>query len=194
MCGRKSWKALLARISERLKGIEPMRTKLLTLICTAILIVGLGGTDSLAQTKKAKATTGGSPGLYDKEGNFLGNVNRNQYDPNSISNPYGTYGSPYSPKSVNNAYGKYGSPYSSEGVTNPYGSTNSPRVIGSDGEYLGRMNANKYDAESTSNPYGAYGSPYSSKSINNPYSVYGNPYSPNSATNPYGSGSGKKKK
>ena len=171
-----------------------MRTKLLTLICVAIMIVGLGISDSVAQTKKAKSTTSGSPALYDKSGNYLGNVNKNPYDPNSISNPYGTYGSPYSPKSVNNPYGTYGSPYSSEGVANPYGSTNSPKAIGSDGEYLGRMNANKYDAESTSNPYGTYGSPYSPKSINNPYGKYGSPYDPNSATNPYGSGSVKKKK
>ena len=37
-------------------------------------------------------------------GEFRGNLNDNPYDPNSVSNPYGTYGSPYSSKSLNNPY------------------------------------------------------------------------------------------
>jgi hypothetical protein len=53
-------------------------------------------------------------------GRYLGNVNSNPYDPNSISNPYGQYGSPYSPDSINNPYGQYGSPYSPNSVNNPY--------------------------------------------------------------------------
>lgn len=127
-----------------------------------------------------------SPKLYSKEGKYLGNVNKNPYDPNSISNPYGRYGSVYSSESINNPYGRYGSRYSSEGVTNPYSSTESPKIYGSGGTYLGRMNKNKYDSESTSNPYGKYGSPYSPTSINNPYSQYGSPFNPKSATSPYG--------
>lgn len=62
-----------------------------------------------------------SPRLYAPDGTFLGNVNENRYDPDSISNPYGRYGSPYSPESVNNPYGRYGSRYSSESVRYPYG-------------------------------------------------------------------------
>jgi hypothetical protein len=53
-------------------------------------------------------------------GRYLGNVNSNPYDPNSISNPYGRYGSQYSPDSINNPYGQYGSPYSPNSVNNPY--------------------------------------------------------------------------
>jgi hypothetical protein len=45
-----------------------------------------------------------SPKLYDQNGNYRGNLNGNQYDPNSISNPYGQYGSKYSPNSINNPY------------------------------------------------------------------------------------------
>jgi len=37
-------------------------------------------------------------------GEYLGNLNSNPYDPNSVSNPYGKYGSPYSEDSVNNPY------------------------------------------------------------------------------------------
>ena len=63
----------------------------------------------------------GSPGIYSSDGKFLGNLNSNRYDPDSVANPYGRYGSPYSPDSINNPYGKYGSRYSPEGVRNPYG-------------------------------------------------------------------------
>ena len=61
------------------------------------------------------------PGLYDNNGGFHGNLNSNQYDPNSVSNPYGQYGSQYSSDSINNPYGQYGSQYSSESPNNPYG-------------------------------------------------------------------------
>jgi hypothetical protein len=61
-----------------------------------------------------------SPRLYAPNGTFLGNMNSNRYDPNSIANPYGQYGSPYSPNSINNPYGQYGSPYSPNSVNNPY--------------------------------------------------------------------------
>lgn len=53
-------------------------------------------------------------------GKYLGNVNSNRYDPNSIANPYGRYGSRYSPDSVNNPYGQYGNPYSPNSINNPY--------------------------------------------------------------------------
>ena len=42
--------------------------------------------------------------LYAPNGEFRGNLNDNRYDPNSVSTPYGTYGSKYSPKSLNNPY------------------------------------------------------------------------------------------
>ena len=35
---------------------------------------------------------------YAQSGTFLGNLNSNPYDPNSLSNPYGA-GNPYSPDS-----------------------------------------------------------------------------------------------
>lgn len=62
-----------------------------------------------------------SPGIYSRQGKYLGNLNNNQYDPNSIANPYGKYGNPYNSDSINNPYGKYGSPYSPDSVNNPYG-------------------------------------------------------------------------
>ena len=46
--------------------------------------------------------------------------NANPYDPNSVANPYGQYGSQYSPNSINNPYGA-GSPYRYNSPNNPYG-------------------------------------------------------------------------
>ena len=60
---------------------------------------------------------------------FLGTLNSNRFDPDSVSNPYGRYGSPYSSKSINNPYGKYGSRFSPQGASNPY-TTGGPRIYG----------------------------------------------------------------
>jgi hypothetical protein len=106
---------------------------------------------------------------------YIGNYNTNQYDSNSVNNPYGTHGSKYSSESVNNPYGQYGSKYSSNSVANPY-ATDTPKLYEQNGNYRGKLSSNKYDPESVSNPYGRYGSKYSSESINNPYGA-GNPYS-----------------
>ena len=65
-------------------------------------------------------TSFNSPKLYDNQGGFHGNLNANPYDPNSVANPYGQYGSQYSPNSINNPYGA-GSPYRYNSPTNPYG-------------------------------------------------------------------------
>lgn len=61
-----------------------------------------------------------SPILIGEDGKYLGRINSNPFDPDSISNPFGRFGSKFSPDSVNNPFGKYGSPYSSYSATNPY--------------------------------------------------------------------------
>lgn len=108
---------------------------------------------------------------------YIGNYNTNQYDPNSVNNPYGTYGSPYSSKSINNPYGIYGSRYSNKSANNPY-ATDAPKLYDQNGNYRGKASANPYDPDSISNPYGRYGNKYSPDSVNNPYGA-GNPYSTN---------------
>lgn len=67
----------------------------------------------------------GPPKIYSSDGKYLGDLSSNQYDPNSVSNPYGKYGSQYEMDSINNPYGRYGSPYSNESVRNPYTRGNS---------------------------------------------------------------------
>ena len=49
-----------------------------------------------------------------------GRLSDNPYDPESVSNPYGRYGSKYSPDSINNPYGA-GSRYREDSPNNPYG-------------------------------------------------------------------------
>lgn len=107
--------------------------------------------------------------IYAEDGAYLGKLSTDRYDPESISNPYGQYGSRYG-NSVNNPYGQYGSRYSPQGAANPYG-MEAPRIYGPDGAYLGKLSTNRYDPDSISNPYGRYGSRYGD-TVNNPYSPY----------------------
>lgn len=74
-----------------------------------------------------KYTTGGGR-VYAADGTYLGKLNANKYDPESVANPYGQYGSKYSSTSINNPYSQYGSKYSAQSATNPYTVT-PPRVI-----------------------------------------------------------------
>jgi hypothetical protein len=57
--------------------------------------------------------------LFDQHG-LSGTLSTNPYDPDSMSNPYGRYGSPFSPDSIKNPYGA-GNPYNPSSPTNPYG-------------------------------------------------------------------------
>lgn len=59
-------------------------------------------------------------GLYDSHGGYHGDLSANPYDANSVSNPYGRYGSKYSGESINNPYGRYGSRFSNDSPNNPY--------------------------------------------------------------------------
>jgi len=73
---------------------------------------------SAAQSKFSSGSN--SPQLQGEDGTYLGRLNKNRFDADSISNPFGRYGSKFSPDSINNPYGKYGSPHSSYSATNPY--------------------------------------------------------------------------
>ena len=116
---------------------------------------------------------------------FIGILSNNPYLKDSISNPFGA-GNKYNPKSINNPYGIYGSKYSNKSATNPY-ATDAPKLYDTNGNYKGKLSANKYDPESISNPYGGYGSKYSLDSINNSYGA-GNPFKSDNPQNPFGTG------
>ena len=54
------------------------------------------------------------PKIY-SDGKYLGELSSNRFAPDSVSNPYGRYGSKYSPDSINNPYGA-GSRYSTQPI------------------------------------------------------------------------------
>ena len=54
-------------------------------------------------------------------------------------------------------------------------------------EFLGKLNASKYDSESIWNTYGTYGNKYNSKCIWNKYGEYGSHYNSYCPFNKYGS-------
>jgi hypothetical protein len=58
--------------------------------------------------------------LYAPNGQYLGNLNGNRFDPNSVSNPFGRYGNQFSPDSINNPFSRWGSQFSPDGVRNPF--------------------------------------------------------------------------
>lgn len=102
-----------------------MSPKTKEIIMQAAVIAVLLTLIYIAFVNKAHA----APEIYDSvTGEYLGNLSSNQYDPNSVSNPYGRYGSQYSPDSINNRYSVYGSPYSNQSVRNHY-ATQAPVII-----------------------------------------------------------------
>lgn len=76
------------------------------------------------------------------DGQFLGKLCLNIYDPESILNRYGLYGNPYSAVSIHNKYSVYGSQYSSLSPFNPY--TMTPPVIYLRGIKVGFLSINNY--------------------------------------------------
>lgn len=87
-------------------------------------------------------TEQGESFLVADDGQFLGKLTLNQYGSESISNSYGSYGSPYSSTSIKNQYSQYGSPYSSLSPFNQYSST--PPTIYLRGRKYGYLTKNKY--------------------------------------------------
>lgn len=72
---------------------------------------------------------------------YLGCLNCNAYDSNSIWNAYGTYGSKYNSTSIWNKYGTFGSEYNSLSPWNRYSST-PPVVVDKAGKFYGYFTRN----------------------------------------------------
>jgi hypothetical protein len=132
-----------------------------------------------------------SPQLRSNDGSntFLGNLNANRFDPNSVANPIGPYGSVFGPNSVNNPVGIYGSRVSPYSANNPF-ATQAPKIITPNGNYIGTFGTNPFAPNSVSNPFGVYGNPLSPTSINNPIGSYGSPLSAQGVRNPFSTGTG----
>jgi len=79
---------------------------------------------------------------------YLGCLNCNSFETESVCNSYGTYGSSYAVNSIWNEYGTYGSTYNSYSPWNSY-SSNGPIIIGSDLLVYGYFTANSYRTSRT---------------------------------------------
>jgi len=78
---------------------------------------------------------------------YLGCLNCSEQADDSVSNKFGTNGSPYSDESIWNQFGDYGSKYSSESACNPY-ADDPPVIVDQNGKYYGRLSLNVYHPES----------------------------------------------
>lgn len=79
-----------------------------------------------------------------KEGKtYLGCLNCDKFDGDSIWNNYGKYGSKYNGECIWNDYGRYGGKY---GEFSPFnsGSLTPPKIVKSNGDYIGYFTSNKY--------------------------------------------------
>jgi hypothetical protein len=78
----------------------------------------LAATPASAQGLNPFGNDSNSIHLYSPNGQYLGNLNSNTLDPNSISNPLGPHGSSLAPNSINNPL-TYGSPLGYYAPYNP---------------------------------------------------------------------------
>lgn len=86
--------------------------------------------------------------IYGGQGHdeYLGCLNCNSYDKNSIWNEYGIYGNNYSPKSIWNSYSKFGNDYNPYSPWNNY-SSNPPVIVDKDGTFYGYFTLNESNSK-----------------------------------------------
>lgn len=85
----------------------------------------------------------------DGTGTFLGNINSNQFDTDSIANQFGKYGSEFQTKSIFNEFGTCGSQFSQYSPFNEFAS-NPPKILDKNGKVVGYLTANKYITDAIS--------------------------------------------
>lgn len=107
---------------------------------TAAELLANIGSRSFSETLSTDRILGSQ--LKTPSGVFLGNVNRNKFDADSLVNPYGTHGNRYSAESIFNQYSQYGSPYGTESPYNKFSTT--PPMFVKDRETLGYLTVNQY--------------------------------------------------
>jgi hypothetical protein len=107
---------------------------------TAADLLAKIGTRSFAEKLNLDSILGCQ--LRTPSGIFLGNVNRNRFDADSLVNQYGPYGSRFAAESIFNKFSQYGSPYGTESPYNKFSTT--PPIFVKDGESLGYLTVNQY--------------------------------------------------
>lgn len=96
----------------------------------------------MTQQELNRRVVNGESFLLGADGCYLGRLSLSRYASDSISNPYGAYGSKYASTSIWNQYGMYGSLYSSLSPFNPYTST--PPFVFLRGRKIGVLSKNQY--------------------------------------------------
>lgn len=96
----------------------------------------------VSNTGPTLATRQGQAYIEAEDGAFLGKLNPNEYDQDSVFNEYGSYGSEYSPTSIFNKYGSYGGEYSNLSPFNEY-TSNPPKII-VNGQFVAYLTVNEY--------------------------------------------------
>lgn len=97
----------------------------------AILLAGTSGPSSVVGTV-----------LVAYDGQFLGYVDANAFNGNSLANSFGTYGNPFSSLSIWNEFGTYGSSFSSLSPWNSFTST--PPILIEDGQPVAYVTTNAF--------------------------------------------------
>lgn len=77
---------------------------------------------------------------------YLGCLNCDTFDKNSVWNKFSDYGNVYSSKSIWNTYGNYGSSYSTYSPWNAYASY-PPAIVDQEGNFYGFLTLNSYKSE-----------------------------------------------
>ncbi len=77
---------------------------------------------------------------------YLGCLNCDNFDKNSIWNKFSDYGNVFSSKSIWNTYGNYGSTYSAYSPWNSYASY-PPAILDQDGNFFGFLTLNPYKSD-----------------------------------------------
>jgi hypothetical protein len=76
-----------------------------------------------------------------KDGQFLGKITTNEFDPNSLLNEFGKYGSEFSATSIFNSFSHYGSEFSNLSPYNEFTST--PPSIFKGNKFIAYLTVNK---------------------------------------------------
>jgi len=79
---------------------------------------------------------------------YLGCLNCPETAQDSLFNEFGTHGNKFNPSSLRNSYGQFGSPYALYSACNPY-SIDPPVIVDQNGNFYGRLTMNQYHAQRT---------------------------------------------
>jgi hypothetical protein len=80
--------------------------------------------------------------LVAADGKFLGRVNRNRFDQNSLTNQFGDYGNQFQPNTIFNQFGPYGSLFSMLSPFNKF--TQTPPHFERNGRFIAYLTVNQF--------------------------------------------------